>query len=520
MRSGWYTRLALGAVALLLGCQPAGGAAGSGWLGRGGGAEPAALAVPLAGDAAVRVMAPAELPLLLAEPMPSSPAQRPPGYRALDAPQTAYARRGGAYVRVAPLADAEMISQLFFDTPLPLLGAVDEGGSAAWYEVEVWGVLRGWIRAAEVAVEQEPDPVAPPWERGITLPPLTLAGPKGPAPLATSGRTTREARMRTAPTIDAPVVAEVPPGRAGRVTAWATDEDAEAWFEVALDEGAGWIFGANWTLDRPAGMGSAAVAARLAGTGMWVSRPFVPLANPAHLVRAAQALGLTHLYVDVASSRGGFYSRDAVAALLPVAHAAGIRVLGWVWPTLADPLADVALSVELARYVTPDGHRLDGLAPNMEERMNVEQVRAYMQVLRTHLGPDYPLVGTVFPPEHSFARRHPQHLVLAGWVDLLAPMAYWSEARRAFSGDEVYRYVARAVDQLRVGAGDPAYPVAPIGQMYDTFGRNGIGAYSPGTAEIRAALQASKDAGALGASFFQWGTATPEEWRALRDFAW
>jgi hypothetical protein len=56
--------------------------------------------------------------------------------------------------------------------------------------------------------------------------------------------------------------------------------------------------------------------------------------------------------------------------------------------------------------------------------------------------------------------------------------------------------------------------------MYDTFGRNGIGPYSPGAPEITAALRASKEAGALGASFFQWGTATPVEWRALRDFAW
>jgi uncharacterized lipoprotein YddW (UPF0748 family) len=150
----------------------------------------------------------------------------------------------------------------------------------------------------------------------------------------------------------------------------------------------------------------------------------------------------------------------------------------------------------------------------------VEQVRAYVQVLRTQLGPDYLLVGTVFPPEHQFARRYPQHQVMAGWVDVLAPMAYWSEARREFSSNEVYRYVSRAVDQLRLGAGNAGYPVAPIGQMYDTFGRNGIGAYSPGTAEITAALQASKDAGALGASFFQWGTATPDEWRALRDFPW
>jgi hypothetical protein len=448
-------------------------------------------------------------------------AQRPPGYRALDGGQTAWARRGGSYVRMAPNPDAELISQLFYDTPLPLLGAVEEAGRPAWYEVELWGVLRGWIRAAELNLDEEPAPVPAPWEGGGAAGPrLTLAGAKGPAPLATTGRTVATARWRTAPRERAPLLAELPPGRQGTVTAWATDDDSEAWFELTLDEGSGWVYGANLTLDPPPGTATGEVARRLAGKGMWVSRPFLPLANPAQLVNASKALGLTHLYVDVASSRGGFYNREALAALLPVAHAAGLRVVGWIWPTLADPLADVAQGVELARYSTPDGHRLDGLAPDLEERMDVDQVRAYIQVLRTALGPDYLLVGTVFPPEHQFARRHPQHRVMAGWVDVLAPMAYWSEARRSFSSNEVYRYVTRAVDQLRLDARDGAYPVAPIGQMYDTFGRNGMGTYSPGTAEITAALQASKDAGALGVSFFQWGTATPEEWRALRDFPW
>jgi hypothetical protein len=306
----------------------------------------------------------------------------------------------------------------------------------------------------------------------------------------------------------------------GAVTAWATDDDTEAWFELQLADGSGWVYGANLSLDPPPGTATGQVAARLAGKGMWVSRPFLPLANPARLVEAAKRLGLTHLYVDVAGSRGGFYNREALAALLPLAHASGLRIVGWIWPALADPLADVALSVEVAQYATPDGHRLDGLAPDLEQRMDVDQVRAYVQVLRTRLGPDYLLVGTVFPPEHSFARRHPQHKVMAGWVDLFAPMTYWSEARREFSENEVYRYIDRAVSDLRLGAGNADYPVAPIGQMYDTFGRNGIGAYSPGAAEITAALRASQEAGALGASFFQWGTATPEEWRALRDFPW
>ncbi len=480
------------------------------------------LAVPAAQPDAARP-APKAMRLLSrpAAPMQvAAPTERPPGYQPLPGDELAYARRGGASVRVAPRTDAPLIAQLFFDTPLPLLGTV-ETDAGAWYEVELWGVLRGWIRAAEVAVAAEPEPVPPPWERwGPPAPPPARVGPTGPAPLAATGRTRHETRWRVAPSIDAPVLAELPAGQAGRVTAWATDEDTEAWFELTLPGGSGWVYGANLTLDPPPGTAAGALAAHVAGKGMWLTRPFLPLADPHHLVRAAQALGLTHLYVAAASSRDGFYSRETLATLLPVAHSAGLRVVGWLWPTLADPLADVALAVEVAGWRTPDGHRLDGLAANAEERMDVEQVRAYIQVLRTLLGPDYLLVGVVFPPEHSFARRHPQHVALAGWVDVLAPMTYWSERQRAFSPDEVYRYVARAVAQLRADVGDPAYPVAPIGQMYDTFGRNGIGAYSPGGAEIRAALEAGRAAGAVGVSFFQWGTATPAEWRALRDFPW
>ena len=78
------------------------------------------------------------------EPLAAPAAQAPPGFRALAPGQTAYARRGGAYVRAAPRPDAELISQLFYDTPLPLLGAVDDGGAPAWYQIELWGVLRGW----------------------------------------------------------------------------------------------------------------------------------------------------------------------------------------------------------------------------------------------------------------------------------------------------------------------------------------------------------------------------------------
>jgi hypothetical protein len=98
-------------------------------------------------------------------------------------------------------------------------------------------------------------------------------------------------------------------------------------------------------------------------------------------------------------------------------------------------------------------------------------------------------------------------------------MAYWSDKQRDYSYAEVYAYTFKAVIDMRAAAG-LSYPVHLIGQMYDTFGRNGTGTHSPDHEDVRAALQAAHDAGAVGVSFFQWGTATPEEWAALRDFGW
>ena len=48
----------------------------------------------------------------------------------------------------------------------------------------------------------------------------------------------------------------------------------------------------------------------------------------------AQAVGLTHLYVRTGSSVDGFYAAPFLDALLPVAHAGGIKIIGWDFPYL------------------------------------------------------------------------------------------------------------------------------------------------------------------------------------------
>jgi hypothetical protein len=62
-------------------------------------------------------------------------------------------------------------------------------------------------------------------------------------------------------------------------------------------------------------------------------------------------------------------------------------------------------------------------------------------------------------------------------------------------------------------------PVYVIGQAFNFAGTGGRTA-SPSGAEISEFLSVSRRAGALGASFWVWQDATPQEWAAVSGFPW
>ena len=96
---------------------------------------------------------------------------------------------------------------------------------------------------------------------------------------------------------------------------------------------------------------------------------------------------------------------------------------------------------------------------------------------------------------------------MAPYVDAFAPMVYWECTD---PGNDVALDIARLAT-LR--------PVHPIGQAFN-FGGTGGRSVSPSGAEITEFLDAGHRAGALGASFWVWQEATPEEWAALSSFPW
>jgi hypothetical protein len=302
----------------------------------------------------------------------------------------------------------------------------------------------------------------------------------------------------------------LPRGAALAVDAWATDSDGIAWYHGASGYGAGWVYGDAITLDPGHPTNPAALLTAVQGKGMWFTYALLRRLPAQAIVNAARAAGLSHLYVEVGDSAHGFYGAAGLAALLPVAHRAGIRVLAWVYPYLIDLPADLALSVAAARYVAPSGDRMDGLLADVEETMAEGTMRAYGQVLRALLGPDELMAIATFPPQEHKGQTYPFATAALSW-NVIVPMDYWHLQSRVYSVAEVYQFVRESVQLIRARTRADE-PVEVLGQMF-TPGQEGAG--GPSAAEIAACAAAARDAGAVGVSFFEWSHATAQEWQAL-----
>ena len=243
------------------------------------------------------------------------------------------------------------------------------------------------------------------------------------------------------------------------------------------------------------------------GKGMWLHRlEWAAGGDPIALVAHARSVGLSHVYLRLGSSKSGFYAQGDLDRLLPVAHAAGLAVIGWDFPYLFDPRADAERAAAEIAYTTPTGHRIDAFSADIEtaaEGVNISNdgALAYGARLRELVGPDYPLVATVprpprpgFPFEQSIAH-----------FDAVAPMVYWMNRDPAAE-------VSRAVD----GLAHFGKPILPVGQAYDGS-IDGGPAGAPPKDHLARFIQTASAKDAAGYSFWVWHTATPEHWSAIAE---
>ena len=265
---------------------------------------------------------------------------------------------------------------------------------------------------------------------------------------------------------------------------------------------------AETTAPSPHGPAPAAKKWLPTGKGMWIYLPDKTEGGdvPA-IVAKAKAVGITHLWVRMGSAWDGFNVAPFVNRLLPAAHAAGIRVIGWDFPKLEPVQADIDRALTMIRHTAPGGHRIDAFSADIETRsegtrISADAARQYGDALRAGAGADYPLIATV--PRPSPARASYPYTEVVAAFDAIAPMVYW--LNRQPDTD-----VAGALRDL-AQFGKPVYPV---GQAYDGSsegGRKGV----PPPEELFRFMTTAQAHGAAGISFWSWQAADQAAWDAIR----
>ena len=252
--------------------------------------------------------------------------------------------------------------------------------------------------------------------------------------------------------------------------------------------------------------------AALSGKGMWIWQwDSTDGGNAKAIVEQAVAERLHQLWIRVGDSMHGFYGAEELHALVPVAHAHGIAVIAWGFPYLWDPVGDAQWTAQILAWRAPDGQQVDGYSADIEKptegvMLSPERAAVYLELVR-QAARNRLVVATVYPPTDSnWAGGYP-YRAMAPYIDAFAPMVYWECTD---PGSDTTSDVAR-LSTLR--------PVHVIGQAFNFAGTGGR-TVSPSGAEIAAFLSASQRAGALGASFWVWQEATPEEWAAVAGFPW
>jgi hypothetical protein len=249
--------------------------------------------------------------------------------------------------------------------------------------------------------------------------------------------------------------------------------------------------------------------APLTGKGMWWNTWATSKVDVQQVVSQAKTSGLHQIWVRTGGTRQGWYGAPLLNALLPVAHAAGLAVVAWDYPTLSDPVADAARA-RRAIGGTFGGQRIDAFSPDIETpyegtHNSVDRVRRYLSLVRATAGA-LPVIATVMNPTPANLETYP-YAAEAPYVDAFAPMVYWS-------CNEPGAAAAAAVAALA-----KLRPVHLIGQAYNMIedgGRRGL----PSGAEEWRFLDVANSAGAIGASLYAADSATKPEWAALAAYPW
>lgn len=248
----------------------------------------------------------------------------------------------------------------------------------------------------------------------------------------------------------------------------------------------------------------------IAGKGMWIYEfKLISGGNVHAIVQMAKRYGLTHLYVRAGTSRSGLNTWPDVARLLPVAHAAGLKVIPWFFAYLREPAKDAARTIAVLR-TSVHGHRVDGFAADIETPaegtwLSRKRMKQYINAVRRK-APHAFMVLVPPRPNRYTVKIYPFDLVPR--FDAVAPMVYWGRFDPAQTTADAVSYLKRF-----------GKPVAPIGQVYD-MGPEGGPKGRPRPPAIRRFMSEARVRGSVGISFWSWQHSAWPQWDAIGAFPW
>ena len=242
----------------------------------------------------------------------------------------------------------------------------------------------------------------------------------------------------------------------------------------------------------------------ISGKGIWLTIWPGSRVDVSAIVATARAAGLKQLWVRTGSSQNGFYGGTTLREFVTAAHAAGVSVVAWDFPTLSNPAADAARAAMAFRAGA------DAFSPDIETTsegtyLTARRVRYYLSLVRAMAG-DRPVIATVLRPTSYWLENYP-YGAEAPFVDAFAPMVYWSCTEPGAAVDQAVTVLSRW------------RPVAPIGQDYN-MGPEGGPPGLPTPKEIWRFLDVAHRAGSIGASLYDLETGGPAQLQALAAYPW
>ena len=252
------------------------------------------------------------------------------------------------------------------------------------------------------------------------------------------------------------------------------------------------------------------------GMGTWVDIYDSSWSRPRDAVKAMAARGVRTLYLETSNYNRSspFVYREKTAAFVDAAHARGIRIVAWYLPGFADIDLDFHRAMAAIRFRTDRGNAFDAFGLDIESPevrdpdLRSQRLVQLSQRIRDAVG-GYPLGAIIASPRGM--ERNPTYWPdfpyanVAAIYDVFLPMTYYSW--RVSGLDGARWYTSKNIEIIRREVGSDQEPIHVIGGI----------ANESSDGETRGFVQAVREHGIIGASFYTFPTTSASEWPILRE---